>query len=102
MPTRRERIISLLEERDYSPPSELARALDLRGGKGGSIKVILEDLRAIQKIVKREGGKVLLIKPAECRNCGFVFKSEIKVPSRCPPRCKSEWIEEPRFKIERK
>lgn len=97
MPTRRERIISLLEDRDYSP-SELARALDLRGK--GSVKVILEDLKAIQKIVKREG-KVLLIKPAECRNCGFVFKPEIKVPSRCP-RCKSEWIEEPRFKIERK
>jgi len=97
MPTRRERIISLLEERDYSP-SELARALDLRGK--GSVKVILEDLRAIQKIVKREG-KVLLIKPAECRNCGFVFRPEIKVPSRCP-RCKSEWIEEPRFKIESK
>lgn len=95
MPTRRERIISLLEERDYSP-SELARALDLRGK--GSVKVILEDLKSIQKILKREE-KVLLIKPAECRNCGFVFKPEIKVPSRCP-RCKSEWIEEPRFKIE--
>ncbi|MBP1912338.1 transcriptional regulator [Thermococcus stetteri] len=97
MPTRRERIISLLEERDYSP-SELARALDLRGK--GSVKIILEDLKAIQKIVKRER-KVLLIKPAVCRNCGFVFKPEIKIPSRCP-RCKSEWIEEPRFKIERR
>ncbi|BAD85093.1 hypothetical protein, conserved [Thermococcus kodakarensis KOD1] len=97
MPTRRERIISLLEERDYSP-SELARALDLHGK--GSVKIILEDLKAIQKILKRDG-KVLLIKPAECRNCGFVFKPEIKVPSRCP-RCKSEWIEEPRFKIESK
>jgi predicted Zn-ribbon and HTH transcriptional regulator len=51
MPTRRERIISLLEERDYSP-SELARALDLRGKR--SVKIILEDLRAIQNIVKRE------------------------------------------------
>jgi len=95
--TRRERIISLLEERDYSP-SELARALDLRGK--GAVKTVLEDLRVIQRVVKREG-KVLLIKPAECRNCGFVFKPEIKVPSRCP-RCKSEWIEEPRFKIESK
>ncbi len=95
--TRRERIISLLEERDYSP-SELARALDLRGK--GAVKTVLEDLRVIQHVVKREG-KVLLIKPAECRNCGFVFKPEIKVPSRCP-RCKSEWIEEPRFKIESK
>ena len=94
MMTRRQRIISLLEERDYSP-SELALALELRGR--GSKRLILEELRAIQRIVKREG-KVLLIKPAECRKCGFVFKPEINIPSRCP-RCKSEWIEEPRFKI---
>ncbi|WP_297490706.1 transcriptional regulator [Thermococcus sp.] len=97
METRRQRIISLLEERDYSP-SELALALGLSGK--GSVKTILEDLRAIQRTLKKEG-KVLLIKPAECRNCGFRFKPEIKVPSRCP-RCKSEWIEEPRFKIERR
>ncbi|WP_297498837.1 transcriptional regulator [Thermococcus sp.] len=97
MMTRRQRIISLLEERDYSP-SELAQALGLRGR--GSKKLVLDELRAIQKTLKREG-KVLLIKPAECRKCGFRFKPEIKVPSRCP-RCKSEWIEEPRFKIERR
>lgn len=97
MMTRRQRIISLLEERDYSP-SELARALELRGK--GAVKTVIEDLRAIQKTLKREG-RVLLIKPAECRNCGFVFKPEIKIPSKCP-RCKSEWIEEPRFKIEKR
>ncbi|MDV3104748.1 transcriptional regulator [Thermococcus waiotapuensis] len=96
MATRRQRIISLLEERDYSP-SELARLLDLR--EKGATKAVLEDLKAIQRIVKREG-KVLLIKPAECRSCGFVFKPEIKIPTKCP-RCKSEWIEEPRFKIEK-
>ena len=94
MMTRRQRIINLLEERDYSP-SELALALDMRGK--GAKKVILEDLKAIQKTLRREG-KVLLIKPAECRKCGFLFPPEIKVPSRCP-RCKSEWIEEPRFRI---
>ncbi len=95
MMTRRQRIISLLEERDYSV-SELAMALELRGR--GSKRLILEELKVIQRIVKRDG-KVLLIKPAECRKCGFVFKPEINIPSRCP-RCKSEWIEEPRFKIE--
>jgi len=97
MTTRRQRIISLLEERDYSP-SELALALDLRGK--GSKRLIIEELKAIQRILKREG-KVLLIKPAQCRKCGFVFRPEINVPSRCP-RCKSEWIEEPRFMIEKR
>ncbi|NJE06436.1 transcriptional regulator [Thermococcus sp. M36] len=94
MMTRRARIIKLLEERDYSP-SEIASALDLRGK--GSRRLVIEELRVVQKILKREG-RVLLIKPAECRSCGFVFKPEIKIPSRCP-RCRSEWIEEPRFKI---
>jgi len=95
MMSRRQRIIKLLEERDYSV-SELARALELRGR--GSGKVILEDLKVIQRTLKHQG-RVLLIKPAECRKCGFIFKPEIRVPSRCP-RCGSEWIEEPRFKIE--
>ncbi|MCD6189294.1 MAG: transcriptional regulator [Thermococcus sp.] len=95
MRTRRQKIIKLLEERDYSV-SELAILLDMRGK--GSRKVILEDLRTIAGIVKREG-KVLLIQPAQCKKCGFVFKPEIKIPGRCP-KCRSEWIEEPRFKIE--
>lgn len=95
MRTRRQRIIKLLEERDYSP-GELAVALELRGR--GAKKTVLEDLKAIQKTLKREG-KVLLIRPSECRKCGFVFRPEINIPSRCP-KCRSEWIEEPRFKIE--
>ncbi|RLF80089.1 transcriptional regulator, partial [Thermococci archaeon] len=41
----------------------------------------------------------LLIQPAQCKKCGFIFKPEIRIPGRCP-KCKSEWIEEPRFKIE--
>jgi len=94
MMTRRQKIIKLLEERDCSV-SELAMMLDMRGR--GSKKVVLEDLRAIAKILKREG-KVLLIQPAVCRKCGFIFKAEINIPSKCP-RCKSQWIEEPRFKI---
>ncbi len=94
MMTRRQKIIKLLEERDYSV-SELALLLDMRGK--GSSKIILEDLRAISKTLKREG-KVLLIQPARCRNCGFIFKPEIKVPSKCP-KCRSTWIEEPRFRI---
>ncbi|WP_175059120.1 transcriptional regulator [Thermococcus sp. 2319x1] len=95
MMTRRQKIIKLLEERDYSV-SELAVLLEMRGK--GSKKAILEDLKAISNIVKREG-KVLLIQPARCRKCGFVFRPEIKIPGRCP-KCRSEWIEEPRFKIE--
>ena len=95
MMTRRQKIIKLLEKRDHSV-SELAMLLEMRGK--GSRKVILEDLRIIAGIVRREG-KVLLIQPAQCKKCGFIFKPEIKIPGRCP-KCRSEWIEEPRFKIE--
>lgn len=94
MMTRRQRIIKLLEERDYSI-SELALLLEMRGK--GAKRTILDDLKAISKTLKREG-KVLLIQPARCRNCGFTFKPEVKLPSKCP-RCKSEWIDEPRFMI---
>ncbi|AEC52299.1 hypothetical protein PNA2_1383 [Pyrococcus sp. NA2] len=97
MGSRREKIIELLLERDYSP-TELARILDIRGK--GAKKIILEDLKVIARIAKREG-MVLLVRPAQCRKCGFIFRPEINIPSRCP-RCKSEWIEEPRFKLERK
>jgi len=94
MMTRRQKIIKLLEERDYSV-SELALMLEIRGK--GSKKIILDDIKAIANVVKREG-KVLLIQPAQCKKCAFIFKPEIRIPSRCP-KCKSEWIEEPRFKI---
>ncbi|AEH24141.1 hypothetical protein PYCH_04510 [Pyrococcus yayanosii CH1] len=95
--TRRERIIELLLERDYSV-SELARILEIKGK--GARKAIIEELKAISRIAKRER-MTLLVRPAQCRKCGFLFKPEINVPSRCP-RCKSEWIEEPRFKLERR
>ncbi|WP_461864820.1 transcriptional regulator [Thermococcus sp.] len=94
MMTRRQKIINLLEERDYSI-SELAVMLEMRGK--GSKKIIVDDLKAIAKTLKREG-KVLLVQPAVCRKCGFVFSPDIHVPSKCP-KCKSSWIEEPRFKI---
>ena len=94
MMTRRQKIIKLLEERDCSV-SELALMLEIRGK--GSKKIILDDIKAIANVVKREG-KVLLIQPAQCKKCGFIFKPEIRIPGRCP-KCKSEWIEEPRFKI---
>jgi len=55
----------------------------------------------VQKICKRKGWS-LKIKPAICKNCGYTFsKREIKIPTQCP-RCKSSWIDEPIFWIERK
>ena len=60
---------------------------------------IEEDLEHIAKSVRPEFE--LRMYPAVCRSCGFVFKerSKIKRPSKCP-KCKSESIDFPFFKIE--
>lgn len=87
-----EKIIDLLKIREYSF-SELLYTLEIKNWKN-----LVKYLEKIKIISKRKKWK-LVIKPAYCKKCGYVFESEIKIPSKCP-RCKSEWIEEPRFKIE--
>jgi len=91
MPTRREEIIKLLEERELSLQSIANKfCVDL--------KEILEDLEHVEKSIRP---KKLKRRHAECKNCGFVFKerSKIKKPSKCP-RCKKEWIQPAVFRIE--
>ena len=88
--TRRERIAELISKNDLSP-SEIARII------GVPEKIVIEDLKHIAKSQKY--GRLLVL-PARCRNCGYVFPTAIKVPKKCPV-CKSMWIEEPRFKIEK-
>lgn len=48
-------------------------------------------------------GRQLLLMPAECKKCGFVFAKREKLtrPGKCPV-CKGESIREPRFLIEEK
>jgi predicted Zn-ribbon and HTH transcriptional regulator len=52
--------------------------------------------------LKRDGLR-LRTEPARCTACGFVFgdraERRLHTPSRCP-RCRSERISEPRFRIE--
>ncbi|WP_457620154.1 transcriptional regulator [Methanopyrus sp.] len=92
--TRRERIVSLLtESREPLTIDEIAYMI----GEDDKSKII-EDLEHIAKTLRREG-KTLLMEPARCNKCGYVFKSlRVKPPSRCP-KCKSEWIQPPRFTI---
>jgi hypothetical protein len=48
-------------------------------------------------------GQQLLVMPAECKKCGFVFakREKLKRPGKCPV-CRGESIREPRFTIEEK
>lgn len=84
--TRRERIAELIRDNALSP-SEIAKILEI------PVKDVLEDLKHIAKSQKYGN---LLIMPARCKKCGYVFKAYIKIPKKCP-QCKSTWIDEPLF-----
>ena len=86
--TRRERIAELIMDNPLTP-SEIAKIMQM------PTKDVLEDLKHIASSQKY--GK-LVVMPARCKKCGYVFKPEIKIPKKCP-KCHSTWIEEPKFKI---
>ena len=87
----RQQLEALLEE--PQPFEELKRILSL------SPKQLEDELRHVERSAKNQGKK-LKIEPPECRECGFVFKERKRLspPNRCP-KCKSEWIEDPRFEL---
>ncbi len=89
MPTKREELVAYLEKEEYTPYG-LARETDRR------MKDVVYDLRHVRK---SEGNR-FRVRPAECRNCGFVFRKreKVKPPSRCP-MCRSERIDGPWLSI---
>ncbi|RDE17812.1 MAG: transcriptional regulator [Candidatus Thorarchaeota archaeon] len=96
MSTRRQEIENLLKQTDVPlTAQEIRERLKLE-----SNSIVNEDLEHIARSVRIEG-RELLIKPASCAKCGYTFtsRSSAKKPSKCP-KCKSEWIIEPRFIIE--
>jgi len=88
--TRREEIEKILLKEEKSA-HQLANMFQTE------LKEILEDLAHIELSVKP---KKIVITPARCKKCGFLFKerSKIKKPSKCP-RCRSEWIQAQLFRI---
>ena len=49
-----------------------------------------------------QSGRHLLVMPAKCKKCGFVFakRERLKKPGKCPV-CRGESIREPLFSIEK-
>jgi transcriptional regulator len=91
--TIRQEIVSVLEGRTLS-------AKELSANVRISEKEVYAHLEHIQRSMnKRE--QQLIIDPAECMKCGFVFtkRERLKKPGRCPV-CKGELIREPLFSIE--
>lgn len=65
-------------------------------------KEVYGHLRHIEKSAARSGG-VLVVKPAICRDCGFVFKKRHRLtkPGSCP-LCQGTFVEEPLFVLEQR
>ncbi|HEV8359451.1 MAG TPA: transcriptional regulator [Candidatus Thermoplasmatota archaeon] len=93
MATRRQRILDLLQQRPEGwSPLELAEALDADEAS------VLEDLRHVQRSLKRSG-LALLMQPATCRACGWTGTGETpRSPGKCPA-CRGTWMQPPRFRV---
>lgn len=86
----------LLVELEEGPLS----AREISGRIGITEKDVYEHLEHLRATLHRSGRR-LVIQPAECVKCGFVFnkRERLKKPGKCP-LCRSESIREPLFSLE--
>jgi predicted Zn-ribbon and HTH transcriptional regulator len=91
MRTRRQEIVAWLTEKEWEFD-------DLRHDLVLTVKVLEEDLRHIERSV-RAAGQRLVITPARCEACDFVFNSTaLHQPGRCPS-CRDRRIAGPWLRI---
>jgi hypothetical protein len=74
-------------------------AHELSGRVGISEKDVAGHLEHLARSLKASGGQ-LLIEPARCLDCGFVFgdRTRLTRPSRCP-RCRDGAVAPPRYHV---
>ena len=77
----------------------LLSALELSGIIGIPEKEVAGHLEHIRQSLHRTG-RHLVVQPAECAKCGFVFEKRERLtrPSRCPV-CRSESVHAPLFSL---
>jgi predicted Zn-ribbon and HTH transcriptional regulator len=65
-----------------------------------SEKDVVGHLEHLQRSVRSKGER-LVVKPAECLDCGYVFRDRKRLadPGSCP-KCQAEHIASPTFRIE--
>ena len=85
-------MIEFLDNKEMSA-RDLSQALSIRE------KEVYAHLSHISRTVTAQKKKLMII-PAECLECGFVFEKRKRFtrPSRCP-HCKSEHIQNPMYQI---
>ena len=76
-------------------------ARDLSAAAGLPEREVPVHLEHIKRSITLSGQRLIVI-PAECKKCGFLFskRDKLKRPGKCPV-CKGESIREPRFMIEK-
>jgi transcriptional regulator len=91
--TIRQRMLELLAGQELSARG-LAQLLSI------SVRDVEGHLPHLVKSIGRHSDKRFLLIPSECQDCGFVFEQRTRLtpPTRCP-RCRSEFISPPRYRI---
>ncbi len=91
--TLRQGIIALLEV-------EPVTTLEISERVGIAQREVAGHLEHIRHSLHRQE-RTLIVLPAECRSCGFVFakRERLKRPGRCPV-CRNQSISEPRYRID--
>lgn len=89
----RKELLDLLRGAPPRSVADIAQALEL------APKDVEDDLRHLLRSVRHRGYRVVLT-PARCRHCDFVFhKDKLGKPGKCP-RCRQTWISPPLIHIE--
>jgi hypothetical protein len=93
MKTVRKQMMTLLSDHEMS-------AKEISSAVGIGEKEVYGHLSHIDRSVKSQGKK-LVINPAECMGCGYVFEKRKRFtrPGRCPI-CKSEHIKYPMYRVD--
>lgn len=81
---------------DIHDLKSLLRELEYSGKKR-----LITDIKHIAKTLRNEGLQIL-VHPASCRACGYIFNQKayrLKIPSKCP-KCKEERIKWESIKVE--
>lgn len=93
--TRKQRIIEFLIERPGMRPSDIRNALS-----DYKIESTPDEIIEHIKEINNKDEIQIQVAPPECKDCGFDnWDNIVNIPSQCP-ECRSEWIEEPLFKID--
>lgn len=90
--TIRHEILALLKEQELSA-KEISAEVRISEAE------VLDHLEHIRVMVRKEKAHIV-VTPAACKKCGFVFKKRDRLtkPGKCP-LCRCEQIREPRFAI---